>query len=54
MAEGVDLDEAADFLARMLLSYMGQPGRWNLEDPGQVAQLVRAELLAGVVAAPRR
>ncbi len=47
--DGVDLDEAADFLARMLLSYMSAPGRWDLDDPVQVAQLVRAELLAGVV-----
>ena len=46
---GVDLKEAADFLARMVISYMSAPGRWDLEDPAQVAQLVRAELLAGVV-----
>ena len=50
VATGVDLAEAADFLARMVLSYMSAPGRWNLDDPAQVAQLVRAELLAGVVA----
>jgi AcrR family transcriptional regulator len=49
VVEGVDLDEAADFLARMVLSYMSAPGRWDLDDPVQVAQLVRAELLAGVV-----
>jgi hypothetical protein len=52
VAEGVDLAEAADFLARMVLSYMSAPGRWDLDDPGQVAQLVRAELLAGVVSGP--
>ncbi len=51
LAPGVDLDEAADFLARMVLSYMSAPGRWDLDDPDQVAQLVRAELLAGVVVA---
>jgi AcrR family transcriptional regulator len=50
VAAGVDLEEAADFLARMVLSYMSAPGRWDLDDPDQVAQLVRAELLAGVVA----
>lgn len=49
VAPGVDPEEAADFLARMVLSYMSAPGRWDLEDPDQVAQLVRAELLAGVV-----
>jgi hypothetical protein len=48
----VDLEEAADFLARMVLSYMSAPGRWDLDDPDQVAQLVRAELLAGVIAGP--
>ncbi len=49
---GVDVRDAADFLARMILSFISAPGRWDLDDPGQVAQLVRAELLAGVVDAP--
>jgi AcrR family transcriptional regulator len=48
MAEGTDLDRAADFLARMVLSYIASPGRWDLNDPEQVARLVRAELLAGI------
>jgi AcrR family transcriptional regulator len=52
VAPGVDPAEAADFLARMVLSYMSSPGRWDLDDPVQVAQLVRAELLAGVVSTP--
>ncbi len=52
MADGVGVDESADFLARMLLSYIAAPGRWDLDDPVQVAQLVRSELLAGVVARP--
>lgn len=43
------LKQAADFLARMILSYISAPGRWDLSDPGQVATLVRTELLAGVV-----
>ncbi len=49
VAAGVDLGAAADFLARMVLSYMSAPGRWDLTDPEQVARLVRSELLAGVV-----
>ncbi len=49
VAPGVERKEAADFLARMILSYMSAPGRWDLDDATQVAQLVRAELLAGVV-----
>ena len=52
VAPGVDLDEAADFLARMVVSYMSAPGRWDLDDPDQVTRLVESELLAGVVAGP--
>jgi len=49
LAPDVDVAEAADFLARMALSYISSPGRWDLADPEQVARLVRAELLAGIV-----
>jgi AcrR family transcriptional regulator len=49
LAPGVDIEMAADFLARMVLSYIASPGRWDLEDPEQVARLVKAELLAGIV-----
>jgi AcrR family transcriptional regulator len=49
LAPGVDVDDAADFLARMVLSYMSAPGRWDLEDAEQVARLVRAELLGGIL-----
>jgi AcrR family transcriptional regulator len=49
MAAEVDVRDAADFLARMILSLISAPGRWDLDDPDQVAQVVRAELLAGVV-----
>jgi AcrR family transcriptional regulator len=49
MADGVEIHEAAGFLARMILSYISSPGHWDLSDPGQVATLVRTELLAGVV-----
>ncbi|MGO9028451.1 MAG: TetR/AcrR family transcriptional regulator [Acidimicrobiales bacterium] len=52
LAEGVDPAQASDFLARMVLSYMASPGRWDLDDPVQVSQLVREELLAGVVVGP--
>ncbi|HEX3794598.1 MAG TPA: TetR/AcrR family transcriptional regulator [Acidimicrobiales bacterium] len=48
MTDGTDLHAAADFLARMVLSYIASPGRWDLNDPTQVARLVRAELLAGI------
>jgi len=47
---GVDPEEAADYVARMLLSFIGNQGRWDLTDPAQVARLVRTELLAGILA----
>jgi hypothetical protein len=52
LAAGVDPVVAADFLARMVLSYMSSPGRWDLDDPERVAELVRTELLAGIVVGP--
>ncbi len=52
VAEGVDPAVAADFLARMTLSYMSAPGRWDLDDPAQVSELVRTELLPGIVVGP--
>ncbi|HEY7137402.1 MAG TPA: TetR/AcrR family transcriptional regulator [Acidimicrobiia bacterium] len=46
---GLDLERAADYVARMLLSLIGSPGRWDLDDPEQVRLLVRGEVLAGVI-----
>ena len=48
---GSSVHEAADLLARMVLSYITSPGRWDLDDPVQVASLVRTELLAGILSA---
>jgi hypothetical protein len=42
----------ADYLARMVLSYMSAPGRFDLTDADQVRDLVRCELLAGLQAQP--
>jgi AcrR family transcriptional regulator len=50
LAPGVGIHEAADHLARMILSYISSPGHWDLTDLQQVAELVRFELLAGIVA----
>jgi AcrR family transcriptional regulator len=49
LPEGLGVQEAADFLSRMILSYISAPGRWDLADPDQVRALVRTELLPGVV-----
>src|SRR5438874_2713820 len=43
---GVTAAAAADYVARMLLSYVNGPGRWDLTDPDQVHQLVQSEVVA--------
>ncbi len=45
-----ELASHADFLARMVLSHISSPGRWDLDDVDQVRRLVRCELLAGLTA----
>jgi len=49
---GVEVDAAADYLARLGLSLIGTPGRWDLDDPDAVHRLVGTELLGGIVAPP--
>ena len=49
LVDGVDPELASDFLARMVVSYIATPGRWDLTDSDEVSDLVRAELLAGLV-----
>ena len=49
---GVDVVDAADYLARMVLSLIGTQGRWNLEDRDAVRRLVREQLLAGILESP--
>jgi AcrR family transcriptional regulator len=50
LREGVDLEAAADYVARMVLSLIGSPGRWDLDDPAEMQRLVRQELLGGILA----
>ena len=38
--------EVADYVARMVLSFIESPGGWDLTDRAQVRDLVRTELLA--------
>lgn len=51
LVPGLDTDWAADHVARLVLSFVGTPGRWDLTDRDQVGELVRTELLAGVLGA---
>ena len=46
---GVDSTEAADYITRMILSYLGSPAGWDLTDRSQTRELVRTQILAGVV-----
>jgi hypothetical protein len=49
---GLRHDEAAEYVARMVLSFISSPGRWDLADRVQVRELVRSEMLAGVAPVP--
>jgi AcrR family transcriptional regulator len=46
---GVDLEAATEYVARLVLSLIGSPGRWDMNDPRQVRVLVREELLGGIL-----
>lgn len=49
LAAGTDLDLAADHSARMVLSYVGATGSWDLDDPMALTAVVRTRILAGLV-----
>ena len=46
---GVDLEQTAEYVARLSLSLIASPGRRDLADPAEVRHLVRRELLGGVL-----
>lgn len=48
VAEGAELHQVADFAARMVLSYVGTTGAYDLRDPEQVDALVRQRILPSV------
>ena len=45
---GTTAVEAADYVSRMLLSFIGAQGRWDLTDRAQVRELVCTELVGGL------
>ncbi len=49
LSADVDVDLAADHGARMVLSYVGAAGSWDLDDPAAIDEVVRTRILAGVV-----
>lgn len=46
----VEVDAAGEHCARLVLSYVGSPGRWDLDDRDAVERLVRTHVLAGLLA----
>ena len=46
---GVDVDQAADWVARMTLSLIGSPASDDIDDPAEAARLVRTRLLGPVL-----
>jgi AcrR family transcriptional regulator len=46
--DGLSPADAAEYVARMTLSFIASPGRWDLSDTDQVRRLVRSEILAGI------
>lgn len=46
---GIGSDVAAEYLARMLVSYVGSKGSWDLADEARVRRLVRTQFLAGIL-----
>jgi AcrR family transcriptional regulator len=49
VAEGVaDAEAKGEYVARLVVSLLGSPGHWDLDDPAQLAELVRTEVVAGV------
>ncbi|MEZ5239522.1 MAG: hypothetical protein R2716_11470, partial [Microthrixaceae bacterium] len=50
LVDGVDLDSAADYLTRMIVSVMTSPAGVDLTDERTTRELVRREFTAGIVA----
>jgi AcrR family transcriptional regulator len=48
LPEGVDARATADYLSRMVLSFIAAQGRWDLTNRASVRTLVQTELLAGL------
>jgi AcrR family transcriptional regulator len=47
---GITMEQASDYLARMVLSHITAPGSWDLSDPEKVKELVDTQILGWLVA----
>ncbi len=50
LTPGLTVDQVADHVARLLMSFFNSQGSWDLTDRDDVRRVVRTELLAGVFA----
>jgi len=50
LRDGVGAEDAADLLARLVLSYIGSPGQRDLSDRAQLSRLVTEDLLSAILA----
>lgn len=48
LRDGVDLDDASDYLMRMTLSWLGSPAGVDVTDDAAARRVVRSEFLAGI------
>ncbi len=48
----LDPEEAARYITGQFLSYLGNPGQWDLTDEPAVHRLVRTQFLAGILDRP--
>ena len=45
----LDVQRAGDYVARMVLSFIGGTGRWDVNEPATLEDLVRHEILGGIL-----
>ena len=45
----LDVERAGDYVARMVLSFIGGAGRWDVNEPAMLEDLVRHEILGGIL-----
>lgn len=50
LAPGLDVEEAAEYISRLYLTYLGHTGTWDVDDPEQLSQLVRTQFVGGILA----
>ena len=47
--DATDVERASDYVARMVISFIGATGRWDVDDDAALQDLVRHEILGGIL-----